>query len=210
MAIDTPEPWTFPSISLSLPAWIIHELPDLGYRFASDESKMQMVIKLSRLNASMGTGGPFGAAVFNALTGQLVAPGVNLVQQLGLSAAHAEMVAISIAQRQLGLLDLGTDPRICYELFSSTEPCSMCMGNIQWSGIRRLVCGANDADARAIGFDEGVKAPDWVEQFSRRGIVVQQGVCRAQAVSILNAYKAQGGLIYNGRGSTQASDHLPR
>ena len=83
---------------------------------------MEYVIKLSRLNCSLGTGGPFGAAVFDSQTGQLVAPGVNLVQQLGLSAAHAEMVAISIAQRQLGLLDLGTNPRLCYELFASTEP----------------------------------------------------------------------------------------
>ena len=199
--------WIFPSITLAWPTWISHEMPDPGDQFESDEDKMQYVIKLSSLNSSMGTGGPFGAAVFNAQTGQLVAPGVNLVQQLGLSAAHAEMIAISMAQRQLGLLDLGTDPRVCYELFSSTEPCSMCMGNVQWSGIRRLVCGANDADARAIGFDEGVKAPDWVEQFKRRGIVVQQGVCRAEAVAVLNAYKAQGGLIYNGRGSTQASNH---
>jgi hypothetical protein len=91
----------------------------------------------------------------------------------------------------------------------ATEPCSMCMGCVTWSGVRRLVCGASDQDARSIGFDEGVKAKDWVDQLRSRGIAVQQNVCREQAVSVLNAYKDQGGLIYNARVSTASGGAAP-
>jgi tRNA(Arg) A34 adenosine deaminase TadA len=193
------EPWTFPPISFFLPEWVEQSLPDPSHQFSDDEEKMMLAIALSRMNIDHGSGGPFGAAVFVATTGTLVAPGVNLVQRLGWSGAHAEMVAIAIAQLSLGQLDLGSDQHTVYELFTSTEPCSMCMGCITWSGIGRLVCGASDMDARAIGFDEGIKANDWVEQFQRRGIDVRQNVCRDEAASVLNTYKAQGGLIYNGR-----------
>jgi len=197
--VVTHETWSFPKLTLSLPDWIPTALPEQGQRFVSDESKMMVAIKLSRLNCELGTGGPFGAAIFNRKTGKLVAPGVNLVQSLGISGAHAEMVAIALAQKKIGSHDLGSNMHTVYELFSSTEPCSMCMGCITWSGITRLVCGASDADARAIGFDEGVKAIDWIEQFKQRGISVDVGICRDEAVSVLNKYKAQGGLIYNGR-----------
>ncbi len=193
------EAWLFPSIAFSLPEWVSRSLPEPSHRFRTDEEKMMLVIALSRLNVEQGSGGPFGAAIFEAKTGYLVAPGVNLVQQLGWAGAHAEMVAIAIAEKTLGQLDLGANREISYELFSSTEPCCMCMGCVTWSGIRRLVCGANDQDAREIGFDEGVKADDWVAQFRDRGIDVQRNVCREQAASILHAYKEQGGLIYNGR-----------
>jgi tRNA(Arg) A34 adenosine deaminase TadA len=194
--------WQLPSIAFSLPDWVCRSLPEPGHCFVSDEEKMGLAIELSRLNVLHATGGPFGAVIFEATSGRLVAPGVNLVQYLGWAGAHAEMVAIAIADKRLGKFDLGDNPEIGYELFSSTEPCSMCMGCVTWSGLRRLVCGASDQDARAIGFDEGVKANDWVAQLRSRGIAVQQNVCREQAVSVLNAYKDQGGLIYNGRAST--------
>ena len=193
--------WTFPELKMSLPQWISNALPERGHQFDSDESKMMLAITLSKLNCEYGTGGPFGAAIFNAKTGTLVAPGVNLVQSLGISGAHAEMVSIALAQKTLGFLDLGSDPNTSYELFSSTEPCAMCMGCITWSGITRLVCGANDADARAIGFDEGVKALNWIEQYKQRGISVDLGICQEKAASVLSKYKEHGGLIYNGRAS---------
>jgi tRNA(Arg) A34 adenosine deaminase TadA len=49
----------------------------------------------------------------------------------------------------------------------STEPCALCLGAIPWSGIRRLVCGARDEDARSIGFDEGEKVPYWIGAFGK-------------------------------------------
>ncbi len=76
----------------------------------------------------------------------------------------------------------------------------MCFGATPWSGVRRLVCGAWEDDAREIGFDEGPKPVDWVEALTTRGIEVRRGVLRDTAKSVLRAYASQGGVIYNGRG----------
>ena len=115
---------------------------------------MRLVIELSRRNVAHGTGGPFGAGVFDLSTNRLVAPGVNLVTTTNLSTAHAEIVAIMIAQQVVGHFDLGGPGRPPYELVASTEPCAQCFGSVPWSGVRRLACGARDEDARAIGFED--------------------------------------------------------
>ena len=75
----------------------------------------------------------------------------------------------------------------------------MCLGAIPWSGIRRLICGAPGRDACDIGFDEGVKVPDWTDTLESRGITVLQDVLRKEARDVLIKYKESGGLIYNGR-----------
>jgi len=75
----------------------------------------------------------------------------------------------------------------------------MCAGAVLWSGARSLVCGASGDDARAIGFDEGPKHPDWANELRGRGIEVVEGVMRSQAVAILEYYRAVGGPIYNAR-----------
>jgi tRNA(Arg) A34 adenosine deaminase TadA len=73
----------------------------------------------------------------------------------------------------------------------------MCFGAIPWSGVCRLVCGARDEDARAIGFDEGPKLADWVTALNERGITVLRDILRNEAVSVLREYIASGGIIYN-------------
>ena len=73
----------------------------------------------------------------------------------------------------------------------------MCLGAVPWSGVRSLVCGARDEDARSIGFDEGDKPGDWVASLSGRGIRVQRDVCRAAAAGVLRDYIASGGKLYN-------------
>jgi hypothetical protein len=65
--------------------------------------------------------------------------------------------------------------------------------------VRGLVCGARDADARGIGFDEGDKPADWVAALENRSIRVRQDVCRDEAVAVLRHYAESGGLIYNAR-----------
>jgi tRNA(Arg) A34 adenosine deaminase TadA len=74
----------------------------------------------------------------------------------------------------------------------------MCLGAVPWSGVVRLVCGARDEDARAIGFDEGDKPTDWPDLLRRRGIEVLRDVRRTQAAAVLRAYVEQGGELYNG------------
>lgn len=79
--------------------------PDREY--PTQEDRMRLVIELSRSNVDQGTGGLFGAGIFDLSTNRLVAPDVNLVATTKLSAAHAEMVAIMILQQVVGHFDLG-------------------------------------------------------------------------------------------------------
>jgi len=73
------------------------------------------------------------------------------------------------------------------------------MGSVPWSGVRRLVCGARDEDARRVGFDEGPKPTDWIRELTSRNISVIRDVCRRDAAAVLNDYARGGGIIYNAR-----------
>ncbi len=160
---------------------------------------MSLAIQLAHSNVKEGTGGPFGAAVFNVETSTLVAPGINVVIRSKSSIAHAEIIAISLAQRICNTHDLGDAGMPPMELVTSVEPCAMCLGALPWAGIRSLVCGARDEDARAIGFDEGPKPQDWTSALETRGIEVQRDVKRQDAIAVLQSYLTLGGPIYNGR-----------
>lgn len=157
---------------------------------------MDFAIALARENARRCSGGPFGAAVFERDTGRLVAVGVNAVVPSGLSFAHAEMLALALAQHARKRFDLAHPRLPVHELVTSSEPCAMCFGATPWSGVRRLVCGARASDAEAIGFDEGPKPRAWVAALERRGIAVVRDVRRAEAVAVLHEYGAAGGTIY--------------
>lgn len=189
----------FPELRVRLPDWVASMLPAPEHRFETLEERMRLVIELSRLNVEHGTGGPFGAAIFNMETHTLLAPGVNLVVSTKWSGGHGEMVAYAMAQQLVQSHDLGGAGMPRFELVSSTEPCAMCLGATPWAGIRRLVCGAREEDARAIGFDEGPKVTDWVHALETRGIQVVRDVLRDEASAILRAYVEEGGFIYNGR-----------
>ncbi|HVG38584.1 MAG TPA: nucleoside deaminase, partial [Pyrinomonadaceae bacterium] len=89
---------------------------------------MGLAIALARENVERGTGGPFGAAVFEAAGGKLIAVGVNLVVPLNNSTLHGEMVAFMMAQHRLASWTLGGEEMPRHELFTSCEPCAMCLG----------------------------------------------------------------------------------
>ncbi len=188
-----------PILNLCLPAWIQHEEALLTQPLLSVEQRMDWVLNLGDKNIHCqhpSQGGPFAAAVFDADDHRLVAAGVNLVLPAGCSVLHAEIVALIQAQQRLGChrLDLIEGRR--FELVSSTEPCAMCLGAIPWAGIHRLVCGARDEDARAIGFDEGDKPEDWQKKLADRSIAVETGVCREAAVALLQGYRDAYGRLY--------------
>jgi len=191
----------YAGITISLPPWMLPLLDGIpeSESYASPEARMAFVVELSQKNIVHGTGGPFAAAVFDIGSGRLIAAGVNMVTSLGLSVAHAEIVALAQAQAVLGGFDLGGGGMPNCELVSSTEPCAMCLGAVPWSGARSLVCGARDEDARAAGFDEGAKREDWVEGLEARGITVRRNVLRESAAAVLREYAAAGGVVYNGR-----------
>ena len=186
-------------IELQFPEWLSDFIGSHQQPIATSEARMELVIELSRLNVEHSTGGPFGAAVFDMESHQLIAAGINLVVANHCSMAHAEMVAISTAQQQVDNFALGAAELPHMELVTSCEPCAMCFGALPWSGIRHLTCGARDEDARAIGFDEGPKHPDWQHELEKRGIGVTTDICRNQARAVFTYYAATDGLIYNAR-----------
>jgi tRNA(Arg) A34 adenosine deaminase TadA len=185
-------------IEIRLPGWIGAMVAERGEGLTTVESRMRFVIELARANVERRTGGPFGAAVFEAGSGRVVGVGVNCVETSNCSLAHAEMLAMATAQQAVGHYDLGGD-KITHELMTSTEPCAMCLGAIPWSGVRRVVCAARGEDACEIGFDEGAKPVDWVGELQKRGIEVVGGVLREEACAVLRQYAQAGGLIYNAR-----------
>jgi len=186
-------------IQLQLPDWLSDFTASHHQAVASAEERMHLAIDLARLNIEHKTGGPFGAAVFDMESHALVSAGVNLVIPSNCSMAHAEMVAITLAQQKLGTFDLGAKGLPRFELVTSSEPCAMCFGALPWSGIRHLACGAKAEDARAIGFDEGPIHPQWIDELKKRGITVDIEVCRDVARDVLSRYANSEGVIYNGR-----------
>lgn len=182
-----------------LPDWLPSFLVQQPAVLPEQTDRMALVIALARYNVEQGTGGPFGAAVFERDSGRLVAVGVNRVLASHCSHAHAEMLALAIAQQRLGSHDLGAPGLPAHELVASCEPCAMCLGAIPWSGVRRLVCAASEDDAMAIGFDEGPKPADWRQQLETRGIEVVTDLARAEARAVLERYASQQGAIYNPR-----------
>ncbi len=185
-----------PELTIQLPEWIAEYLEKSSKIYSSIEDRMDFVIELSRQNIEHQTGGPFGAAVFDA-DGRLIAPGINMVTTANCSILHAEMVAIALAQKALGRFDISDNGKFNFDLFATTEPCAMCFGAIPWSGVRRLVCGARKEDAQAIGFDEGPKPKNWTAALFDRGIDVIRDVRRKKATAVLNDYVKYGGRIYN-------------
>lgn len=183
------------AVVLGIPEWV-DQVVDWNARYHSDEDRMRVAVGLARENVLRGTGGPFGAGVFEAGAGRLVAAGVNSVTRLNNSVLHAETLAIMLAQARLGTYALGSTGAETYLLVTSCEPCAMCLGATLWSGVRGLVCGAAKEDATAVGFDEGpVFAESWA-YVERRGLRTARGVLREEAVAVLELYRASGGAIY--------------
>jgi tRNA(Arg) A34 adenosine deaminase TadA len=186
-----------PSFTLDLPLWLREYSQTLPEIIPDLNDRMRIAIELSRINIDKQTGGPFGAVVFETTTQRLISLGTNLVVSANASVLHAEIVAITIAQQVVSSYNLSEPPGASYELVTSTEPCAMCFGAIHWSGIRRLVCGARDADARSIGFDEGPKVLTWKLKLEENGIIVIRDVLREKAIAVLKQYQDEKGIIYN-------------
>mgnify|MGYP005838727951 CR=1 FL=1 len=187
--------------TISLPEWAIAELQALPSHLPTLEERMRHVIRFSRLNFEHNTGGPFAAGVFERDTGKLVVIGVNRVVPSHCSSAHAEVVALSLAQRILQTFDLGAAGMPAYQLVVNWRPCVMCYGAVHWSGIRSLVIAGSGPELEAItGFDEGPIHPQWQAELGRRGIDLIDGLLNAEAIEVFRAFRASGALVYNGRG----------
>ena len=186
---------------LSLPDWAAAELVvQAARRFATVEDRVALVIELGRTNFQRDTGGPFAAAVFEQATGRLVSIGVNRVIAMRCSAAHAEVMALSLAQQALGTHDLGGAGLPAHQLVVNWCPCAMCCGAVVWSGVRSLVTAGSGPELETItGFDEGPIHPDWSSELTRRGVTVTDGVLRAESCAMFRDFAASGRPVYNAR-----------
>ncbi|NLH15445.1 MAG: nucleoside deaminase [Phycisphaerae bacterium] len=187
------------SLTLKLPRWIRRFVKEHSRMCYDPQERMEWVVELARETLFRRSGGPFAAAIFDMETEHMVAAGVNMVTSLSCSVLHAEIVAIMAAQQRYKDFDLSCVGSGRFQLVTSAEPCTMCLGAIVWSGVQSVICGARDEDARAIGFDEGPKPTDWVGELRSRGIEVIRDVRRGEAAQILTEYKTLGRKIYNSR-----------
>ena len=184
------------SVMVDVPEWI-GDVVNWEQVYATDEDRMRLAIELARANVLRRTGGPFGAAIFERSTGALLSVGVNSVVRLNNSTLHGEMLAIMTAQHRIGSYTLAGSPQASYELFSSCDPCAMCLGAVLWSGVRRMVTGADRDDATALSFEEGPVFPQSYAYLQERGVVITRSVLRQEAAAVLELYRRQGGQIYN-------------
>jgi tRNA(Arg) A34 adenosine deaminase TadA len=177
-------------IHLTLPPWI-EEVADASRRYLTDEERVELAIELSRHNIQHGSGGPFGAAVFDE-HGRLIAAAANRVVPQTCSVAHAEMLAYMAAQQRLASYRLN-ERGGHYTLATSAQPCCQCYGATVWAGVDALLIGARAEDVEELTeFDEGPLPADWIGELERRGITVRRDILRGEARSVLAAYGATG------------------
>ena len=141
---------------------------------------MREAIRLASANVENG-GGPFGAVI--ARGGEIIATGVNRVTANCDPTAHAEVSAIRAAAQKLGTFNLSG----C-EIYSSCEPCPMCLGAIYWARLDRLFYGNTKADAARIGFDDAFIYKELALPLSERTLRAEQ-LLGKEAIATFEAWK---------------------
>src|SRR5882672_11130390 len=144
---------------------------------------MARAIQLSIENVRSGRGGPFGAIVVKE--GDVIAEGVNCVTQLNDPTAHAEVIAIRQACRKLKMFELTG----C-EIYTSCEPCPMCLGAIYWARPARLFYACVAADAAAVGFDDAFIYEELDRGHAERRLPMQQ-LLREESLAIFTLWRQQ-------------------
>jgi tRNA(Arg) A34 adenosine deaminase TadA len=186
-----------PVVHVEYPDWVAGTI-DFTRRYTDDTEKMRLAIEVSRQNVERGSGGPFGAAIFERDSGKLVAVGMNSVVRLNNCTLHGEMVAFMMAQQVVKSFSLSAPTLPVHELFTSCEPCAMCLGATLWSGVKRVVYGAQREDASRLNFEEGPVFPESYKYLEDRGITIVRSLLREEARAVLELYRSKSGKIYNG------------
>lgn len=143
---------------------------------------MKRAIELAVENVRLERGGPFGAVIVR--DGVMVAEGHNMVTSGCDPTAHAEVTTIRLAAKALGTFDLSG----C-EIYSSCEPCPMCLGAIYWARLDRIYFGCTQHDAADAGFDDSLIYDEIRRSLSERRIPIV-GLDRAEAMEAFDAWKA--------------------
>lgn len=185
-------------IHLTLPAWI-HEF-EFAAAYPTDDDKMALAVELSRWNVENQSGGPFGAAIFDAQH-RLISVGVNRVVPQSCSVAHGEMMAYMTAQQRMQRTRLNLDENGNFTgpitLATSGQPCCQCYGATVWAGVDRLLIGARAEDVESLaGFDEGPLPADWIGELNKRNIEVVTDLRREDACDVLRLYANTTATVY--------------
>lgn len=144
---------------------------------------MARAIELSIENVRSGNGGPFAAIVVK--DGQIIAEGTNEVTATNDPTAHAEVVAIRGACKKLGTFEL----KDC-DLYTSCEPCPMCLGAIYWARPRQVYFGNTAADAANAGFDDSFIYQEIARPHSQRKIPMSQ-MMKEEAIEAFRAWSSK-------------------
>lgn len=133
-----------------------------------DDYFMHQALAMAQRGIELGDGGPFGAVV--VVDGRIVGQAWNRVVRLNDPTAHAEMLAIRSACEATGSFHLTNAT-----LYSTCEPCLMCMGAAYWARIERMIFGATAADASDIGFND-----QWIKEELQKPLEKQKIQCQQQ------------------------------
>ena len=139
---------------------------------------MRMAIELAENNVIREQGGPFGAVIVK--DGMVLARSANKVVPNNDPTAHAEVLAIRLACQELNTFDLSG----C-EIYTSCEPCPMCLGAIYWARIDKIYYANTKADAAAVGFDDAFIYEELDKPLDKRKLPIVQ-LMRDEA---MNAFK---------------------
>jgi guanine deaminase len=145
-----------------------------------EQNFMREAIRLSVENVETAHGGPFGAVVVK--DGKIIARGVNSVTATNDPTAHAEVMAIREACRVLGTFQLDD----C-EIFTSCEPCPMCLGAIYWARPAKLFYANTKQDAAAIRFDDQFIYEELARPVHERQLFTRQ-LLRDEALAAFNQW----------------------
>ena len=147
------------------------------------DNLMRRAIALSHDKMLAGHGGPFGCVI--ARDGAIVAEGWNQVTTSNDPTAHAEIVAVRRACEALGTFELSG----C-EVFTSCEPCPMCLAALYWARVGRIFYGNDRADAAAIGFDDEFLYREIALEHAHRSVVTER-LLADEALAAFRAWAAK-------------------
>lgn len=149
-----------------------------------DRQFLREAIAVAKTGIELGLGGPFGCVVVK--DGIIIGKGCNEVTSTNDPTAHAEVVAIRDACHRLGSYQL-TD---C-DLYTSCEPCPMCLGAIYWARPRRVIYACTRHDAAGAGFDDAVIYHEISVPYGKRKIRFEHAAL-AEAAALFDLWKKQG------------------
>lgn len=149
---------------------------------------MKVAIDEAKYSMDNDIGGAFGACIVNPKTNEIVSRGGNMVLETNDPTQHAEIVAIQRACKKLGIYDLSG-----LVLYTSCEPCPMCLSASIWANIKTIYYGSTRDDAQSIGFRDSF-IYDHIN--GKKSAINMINICREDTLKLFDEYKQKNKIIY--------------